>query len=129
MERPKQELAGTDRTMQVVNHIGALIEKGKLKPGDRISAEREFARSLHVSRASLRTGLRHMAAMGVVKVCRGVGTIVADGPPEIGNLSLVLVGMLHGFQPWHLFEARLALESNSPRWPPSVASESIISHW
>ncbi len=97
--------------MQVVNHIGALIESGKLKPGDKIPAEREFARLLHVSRASLRTGLGYMAAMGVVKVRRGVGTFVADGPPEIGSASLGIIGVLHGFQPWHLFEARLTLES------------------
>ena len=111
MPRLKQEFPDADRTMQVVNHIGALIEKGKLKPGDKIPAEREFARSLHVSRASLRTGLGYMAAMGIVKVRRGIGTFVADGPPEIGNASLGLIGALHGFQPWHLFEARLTLES------------------
>ena len=44
MPRLKQEFTDTDRTMQVVNHIVALIEKGKLKPGDKIPAEREFAR-------------------------------------------------------------------------------------
>jgi GntR family transcriptional repressor for pyruvate dehydrogenase complex len=111
MTRPIQELPDTDRTMQVVHHIGALIKKGKLKPGDKIPAEREFARSLHVSRASLRTGLGYMAAMGVVKVRRGVGTFVAEGPPEIGNASLGLMSVLHGFQSWQLFEARLTLES------------------
>jgi GntR family transcriptional regulator, transcriptional repressor for pyruvate dehydrogenase complex len=111
MPRSRKQSPDSDLTMQVVNHIGAMIEKGKLKPGDRIPAEREFARSLRVSRASLRTGLGYMAAMGILKVRRGVGTFVADGPPQIGHSSLNLISALHGFQSWQLFEARLTLES------------------
>ena len=98
-------------TMQVVNHIRAMIEDGTLKPGDKIPPEREFARRLKISRASLRTGIGYMAAMGVMKVRHGVGTFVADGPPEIGKSSLGLLGALHGFKSWQMFEARLLLES------------------
>jgi len=98
--------------MQVVNHIRAMIEDGRLKPGDKIPPEREFARLLRISRASLRTGIGYLAAMGVMKVRHGVGTFVASGPPEIGKASLGLMGALHGFQPWQMFEARLLLESN-----------------
>lgn len=98
-------------TMQVVNHIRTLIESGTLKPGDKIPPEREFARKLKISRASLRTGIGYLAAMGVMKVRHGVGTFVADGPPEIGKSSLGLMGALHGFQSWQMFEARLLIES------------------
>jgi len=99
-------------TMQVVNHIRAMIEDGTLKPGEKIPPEREFAAQLKISRASLRTGIGYMAAMGVMKVRHGVGTFVADGPPEIGRSSLGLLGALHGFKSWQMFEARLLLESN-----------------
>ena len=98
--------------MQVVNHIRAMIEDGALKPGDKIPPEREFARKLRISRASLRTGIGYLAAMGVMKVRHGVGTFIADGPPEIGKSSLQLLGALHGFQSWQMFEARLLLESS-----------------
>jgi GntR family transcriptional repressor for pyruvate dehydrogenase complex len=98
--------------MQVVNHIRALIESGSLQAGDKIPPERELARVLKVSRASLRTGIGYLAAMGVMKVRHGVGTFVADGPPEFGKSSLSLMGALHGFQPWQMFEARLILESS-----------------
>jgi GntR family transcriptional regulator, transcriptional repressor for pyruvate dehydrogenase complex len=101
----------TDMTMRVVNHIRSLIESGDLQAGDRIPPEREFARKLHISRASLRTGIGYLAAMGVMEVRRGVGTFVADGPPEIGKSSLSLLGALHGFQSWQMFEARRILES------------------
>jgi GntR family transcriptional repressor for pyruvate dehydrogenase complex len=112
MPRMKQDLPDTQRTMHVVNHIRSLIENGTLQLGDKIPPEREFARSLKVSRASLRTGIGYLAAMGVMKVRHGVGTFVADGPAEFGKASFSLMGVLHGFQSWHLFEVRLILESN-----------------
>lgn len=112
MPRLKQDAPDTHRTMQVVNHIRRLIESGTLQPGDQIPPEREFARTLKISRASLRTGIGYMAAMGIMKVRHGVGTFVADGPPEFGKSSFNLMGALHGFQTWHMFEARLILESN-----------------
>ena len=97
-------------TMQVVNHIRAMIEDGTLKPGEQIPPEREFAQKLKISRASLRTGIGYMAAMGIMKVRHGVGTFIAEGPPEIGKSSLGLLGALHGFKSWQMFEARLLLE-------------------
>jgi GntR family transcriptional repressor for pyruvate dehydrogenase complex len=112
MPRMKQDLTDTHRTMQVVNHIRALIESGTLQPGDKIPPEREFARTLNISRASLRTGIGYLAAMGVMKVRHGVGTFVADGPAEFGKASFSLMGVLHGFQSWQMFEVRLILESN-----------------
>jgi GntR family transcriptional repressor for pyruvate dehydrogenase complex len=99
------------RTMQVVNHIQKLIADGLLQRGDQVPPEREFARMLKISRASLRTGMGYLAAMGVLKVRHGVGTFVADGPPELGKSSLNLMGALYGFQPWQMFEARVVLES------------------
>jgi GntR family transcriptional repressor for pyruvate dehydrogenase complex len=97
--------------MQVVDHIRALIENGTLKSGDQIPPERELARKLQISRASLRTGIGYLAALGVMKIKHGIGTFVADGPPEFGRASLSFIGALHGFQSWQLFEARILLES------------------
>jgi GntR family transcriptional repressor for pyruvate dehydrogenase complex len=100
------------RAMQVVNHVRALIENGTLQSGDKIPPEREFARTLKISRASLRSGIGYLAAMGVMKIRHGVGTFVADGPPDIGKASLGFISALHGFQSWQMFEARIILESN-----------------
>jgi len=98
--------------MQVVDHIRFMIENGTLKSGDKIPPEREFAKTLGISRASLRTGIGYLAAMGVMKVKHGVGTFVADGPAQLGKASLGMMGALHGFQTWQMFEARIILESN-----------------
>jgi len=112
MVRKEKDLPDTHRTMDVVNHIRALIEKGSLHPGDKIPPERELARSLKISRASLRTGIGYLETMGVIKVRHGVGTFVTDGPPEFGKSSFGLMSALHGFQPWQMFETRMIIESN-----------------
>ncbi|HUD55665.1 MAG TPA: FadR/GntR family transcriptional regulator [Terracidiphilus sp.] len=104
------DTSNSHRTMQVVNHVRSLIENGTLQPGDQIPPERELARTLNVSRASLRTGIGYLAAMGVMKIRHGVGTFVADGPPDFGKASLSWMGALHGFQTWQMFEARIILE-------------------
>jgi GntR family transcriptional regulator, transcriptional repressor for pyruvate dehydrogenase complex len=112
MTRSEEDMPSSHRTMQVVNHIRSLLENGTLRPGDKIPPEREFARTLKISRASLRTGIGYLAAMGVMKIRHGVGTFVADGPPEFGEASFSLMGALHGFQSWQMFEARSILECN-----------------
>jgi GntR family transcriptional repressor for pyruvate dehydrogenase complex len=112
MPRLKQDAPDTDRTMQVVDHIRTLIENGALHPGDRIPPERELARTLKISRASLRAGIGYLAAMGVMKVRHGVGTFIEDGPAEFSKASLGLMGALYGFQFWQMFEARLIIEGS-----------------
>jgi GntR family transcriptional repressor for pyruvate dehydrogenase complex len=97
--------------MQVVNHVRTMIESGTLKAGDQIPPERDFARQLNISRSTLRAGLGYLAALGVMKIKHGVGTFVADGPPDFGQASLSFIGALHGFQSWQMFETRILLET------------------
>ena len=111
MPRGKQRGSENQRTMQVVNHMRTMIESGALKPGDQIPPERDFARQLNISRASLRAGIGYLGALGVLKIKHGVGTFVADGPPDFGRASLSFIGALHGFQSWQMFEARILLET------------------
>ena len=110
MAHKKKQGTDSQRAAQVVNHVRALIENGTLKPGDQIPPERDFARQLKISRASLRTGIGYLAALGVMKIKHGVGTFIADGPPDLGQASLSFIGALHGFQSWQMFEARILLE-------------------
>ena len=50
--------------------------------------------------------------MGVLKSRHGAGTFVSSGPPALDSSSLSVLGALHGFLPWQMFEARLVLESS-----------------
>jgi GntR family transcriptional repressor for pyruvate dehydrogenase complex len=123
MSRPKREPSDTDRTRQVVDHISNLLKKGELHPGDRIPPERELARTLKISRASLRTGIGYLVAMGVMNVRHGVGTFIQDGPAEFNKSSLDLMSTLHGFKPWQMFEARRIIESSLAALAAQRASE------
>jgi GntR family transcriptional repressor for pyruvate dehydrogenase complex len=97
-------------TEQVVIQVRDMIREGKLKPGDRLPSEREFAKQLGISRASLRAGIRFLAAMGVLTSRHGSGTYIADGPPVLDSEPLRMLAALHGFTPEELFEARRLLE-------------------
>ena len=97
-------------TEQVVSQIREMIRDGKLKPGDRLPAERELSKRLKISRASLRAGLRHLAAIGVLASRRGSGTYVADGPPALDSDQLNMLAALHGFTTEKMFEARRLVE-------------------
>jgi GntR family transcriptional regulator, transcriptional repressor for pyruvate dehydrogenase complex len=99
-------------TMQVVEHVRSLIASGEVKPGDRLPPERELAKSLKISRSSLRAGIGFLSAMGVLKSRHGAGTFVSSGPPALDSSSFSVLGALHGFLPWQMFEARIVLESN-----------------
>jgi GntR family transcriptional regulator, transcriptional repressor for pyruvate dehydrogenase complex len=94
----------------VVQHVRGLIERGELRPGDRLPAERELAVQLGVSRPSVRAGLRSLAAIGVLQTRHGAGTFITDGPPTLGSEPLSFLAALHGFTRDEMFEARRALE-------------------
>jgi GntR family transcriptional repressor for pyruvate dehydrogenase complex len=99
-------------TLQVVDHVRGLIASGALRPGDRLPPERELARELKISRSSLRAGIGFLSAMGVLKSRHGAGTFVSSGPPALDSSSLTVLGALHGFLPWQMFEARLVIEAS-----------------
>jgi GntR family transcriptional regulator, transcriptional repressor for pyruvate dehydrogenase complex len=95
---------------QVVRHIALLIERGELRPGDRLVPERELAQELGVSRPTVRAGLHALAAMGVTESRQGAGTFITGGPPRLGAGPLSFLAALHGFTRDEIFEARKILE-------------------
>src|SRR6266487_7207544 len=97
-------------TEQVVGFVRNLIDRGRLRPGDRLPAERDLALQIGVSRPSVRVGLHALAAMGVVQSRHGSGTYIPDGPPSLGSEPLSLLAALHGFTREEMYEARRLLE-------------------
>ncbi len=95
---------------RVVALILEEIEAGRLKPGDRLPPERDLAVTVGVSRASLRSGLRSLQAMGVMQARQGSGTYIVAGPPRLGEGPLRFLAALHGFTHREVFEARAVLE-------------------
>jgi GntR family transcriptional repressor for pyruvate dehydrogenase complex len=95
---------------QVVAHVRSLIERGALRRGDRLPAERDLASQIGVSRPSVRAGLHALAAMGVVRSRHGSGTFIPDGPPSLAPEPLSFLAALHGFSREEMYEARRVLE-------------------
>src|SRR5262249_24574513 len=95
---------------QVVSHVRLLIERGALRPGDRLPAERDLASQIGVSRPTVRAGLHALAAMGVVRARHGSGTFIPAGPPALAPEPLSFLAALHGFSPDEMYEARRVLE-------------------
>ena len=69
------------RYEQVAERLAADIRSGALAPGERLPSERELARTLEVSRASVREAIGALQLQGVVETRPGAGTFVAARPP------------------------------------------------
>ncbi len=95
---------------RVAEYVLKLIEAGRLKPGDRLPPERDLADQVGVSRASLRSGIRSLQAMGVMNARQGSGTYIVAGPPRLGEGPLRFLAALHGFTAEQMFAARTMLE-------------------
>ena len=61
---------------EIVEQIKALIFEGSLKPGESLPSERELAKSLNVSRVSLREALNTLQGMGLLEIQQGNRTCV-----------------------------------------------------
>jgi GntR family transcriptional repressor for pyruvate dehydrogenase complex len=61
---------------EIVEQIKQLITEGRLKPGDKLLAERELAEQFQVSRASVREAIRTLEMLGVIDIRPGEGTFV-----------------------------------------------------
>jgi GntR family transcriptional repressor for pyruvate dehydrogenase complex len=99
-------------THRVVSHIRRLIQRRRLRPGDRLPTERALARDMGVSRPSVRAALHFLTAMGVIRSRQGAGTFIQEGPPSLDSEPLSLLAALHGFTVEEMFEARGSLEVN-----------------
>jgi len=55
-----------------------MIERLRLRPGDRLPVERDLAAQLNVSRSTVREAIRTLSSMGVLAARQGSGTYVTD---------------------------------------------------
>lgn len=76
---------------QLKQSIVGCIQRGSLKPGDRLPAEREAARASGLSRMTVRQAYNELLAEGVLTRKPGRGTFVAQGKDPYG------IGMAGGF--------------------------------
>jgi GntR family transcriptional repressor for pyruvate dehydrogenase complex len=105
--RPARHADGS--TAQVVAFVRDLIDRGLVRPGNRLPTERTLAVQIGVSRASVRAGLRALGAMGIIRSRQGSGTFISDAP-SLASEPLSFLAALHGFTGEQMYEARRVLE-------------------
>ena len=125
--------APAERThLQVLRQVEDRILDGRLKSGDRLPAEREFAEMLGVSRGSIREALRVLESMGIVNSGAGrgpdSGCIISGTPtPALSHLLKMHLALAH-FGLADLVETRVQLEMHAARQAAAQASEADVEH-
>ncbi|HEY6891097.1 MAG TPA: FadR/GntR family transcriptional regulator [Solirubrobacter sp.] len=101
MSSERTTFRALQRYEQIAERLADDIRSGVLAPGERLPSERDLARTLEVSRASVREALASLQLQGVVETRHGAGTFVVGLPPSEPP---------HDASPSAVLEARLALE-------------------
>jgi len=124
MESSLSTFRPLQRYEQIAERLAADIRSGLLAPGERLPSERELARSLEVSRASVREALAALQLRGVVETRPGAGTFVTAEPPLSDAPQ-------HDASPSAVLEARAQLEPAiarlaAARAQPDPAVENLL---
>lgn len=96
---------------QIVQQIEESVQKGTLKEGDQLPAERELAQQFGVSRTAVREAIKALHEKGLVDAFPGRGTFITAGKSNSMRQSLDLIlksGDADGAA--HLVEIREILE-------------------
>ncbi len=92
---------------KVVEQVRALIAAGRLRPGERLPAERELVHSLQVGRSTVREAIRLLESLGLVETRPGLGTfLTTDEVP----LTILPRPGANGVGQRYLWEARFLFE-------------------
>lgn len=97
-------------TEHVVQRIKDLLISGELEAGSRLPPERVLADRLKISRPSLRTALKALSVMGIIRARPGSGTYIADSIPEIFTEPMHFLTLINRTSTRELFEARQIIE-------------------
>jgi GntR family transcriptional repressor for pyruvate dehydrogenase complex len=113
-------------TELVVQRIKDLLAQGDLKAGSRLPPERELAELLNISRPSLRTALKALSVMGIIRAKPGAGTYIAESLPEIFSEPMHFMTLINNTSVEELFEARRIIEAGLAELAAERASSDDI---
>ena len=114
---------------QIVAQVRALIEKGGLKHGDQLPAERELASIFKVSRHSVREAIRVLEQQQVVKSRPGSGTfIILENESSV--VESLAGAILREKIPWQRsFNSENCWSHRSPGLLPATPRNKISKDW
>jgi GntR family transcriptional regulator, transcriptional repressor for pyruvate dehydrogenase complex len=108
---------------QVARHLLELVNRDRLRPGDRVPSEIQIGRDLQVSRGSVREAYRTLAALGILEIESGRKPRLRAIDPKV--LAQVFDYALNTAQvnPAHVLETRRAIELQTAQLAARHASE------
>lgn len=97
---------------KIVRQVVDLIKEGKLKPGDRLPAERQLAVTLACSRTSLREACRVLEAEGLIISRAGGGRFIQHIDEHLApELEFDTINLMKKTAVLHFIEVREVLET------------------
>jgi DNA-binding FadR family transcriptional regulator len=108
---------------QVARHILELVNRERLRPGDRVPSEVQIGRDLQVSRGSVREAYRTLAALGILEIESGRRPRLRQIDPKV--LAQVFDYALNTAQVdvAHVLETRRAIELQTAQLAARYATE------
>jgi GntR family transcriptional regulator, transcriptional repressor for pyruvate dehydrogenase complex len=102
---------------EIADQIRMELSNRRLRPGDRLPAERALAEQFGVSRNTLREALRSLENSGLLRLQKGAtgGAFVRESTGDAIITGLRDMFHLGAIQPEHLTEARVLIESIAVR--------------
>jgi GntR family transcriptional repressor for pyruvate dehydrogenase complex len=97
----------------IIEQIRRAIFEGKLKPGDKLSPEKDLMKTFHVSKATLREALRSLEILGFLEIRKGAsgGAFVTEVDMKTARDSFTNFLLFKNLSLKNLAEVRLILES------------------
>lgn len=111
---------------EIVEQIRLLIADGKLKPGDKLLAERELADRFQVSRASVREAIRTLEMLGVIDIRPGEGTYIRETEADDIIRPLAMFMAVERSSVIDMFEMRRIFETATASLAAQRATEQEI---
>jgi DNA-binding FadR family transcriptional regulator len=101
-------VASRSAAAQVADQVVLAVREHRLRPGNRLPAERELAERFGVSRPTIREALTALELAGIVQSRKGRGTVVVGTSSHVAMWGVEIL-------PPQVFEARLAIEPELAR--------------
>lgn len=123
---PLKPLEQKSVSSTVMDLIVNYLLSGKLKPGDKLPTEKEFAEKLGVGRNSVREAIKMLSSIGVVEIKRGAGMFIAKSMSSAILNPLILSLVFEQGASTELLELRLLLDTGAAELAIQKASDQDI---
>lgn len=107
----------------IIRQIETLILRGVLSPGEQLPAERDLAKSLDVSRPSLREAIRELETRGLIIAKPGGGNFIAEIVASAFSKELLDLFSRHQDAVFDYLEFRREIEADAASFAAMRATE------